>query len=164
MTVKQTLKVIAKPDKSIFELPDEFHDLFFDSGKTAFNTKREPLLDELQYYPPELPNQRYVRTYRLRNGWTVTIKRLSKSKFMIEVKNDTDYATDVMGSLALSPSEAGRFQHDIHKGRWQLTTVVLQEQYTEFLQELNDVLTDALKDYGAVLNFNRQFEFQVGSS
>lgn len=162
--IKQTLKVIAKPNKDIFELPSNFHDLFFDSGKTAFNTIREPLLDELQFYPPELPNQRYVRTYRLRNGWTVTIKRINKTSFMIEVKNPTEYTSDVMGSLALSPSEAASFQSDIHQGRWQLATVVLQEQYTEFLQELNDVLADALKPYGTVVNLNRQFQFQIGSS
>jgi hypothetical protein len=68
---------------------------------------------EAQVYPARLPKQRYVRTYRLRRGWTVSPTRLeANGDIVTEILNDVPYAPKVHGD------SAGRGQARIHAGRW----------------------------------------------
>lgn len=48
-------------------------------------------------YPPERPNQRYIRTFTLQRGWRRSPARRTGGAVEVDVSNPTEYAPDVMG-------------------------------------------------------------------
>lgn len=68
-------------------------------------------------YPPKRPGQRYVRTYRLRNGWTVTAKGKG-----VTIANRMPYAGYVMGDAR------GQRQAWMHRGRWPLVKTIIDKE------------------------------------
>lgn len=76
------------------------------------------LQHEMQIYPPELPNQKYIRTFALRRGW-FTRETVQGGDLVGEVGNAVRYAPQVQEVEEQKP---------IHQGRWQTTRSVLQEQ------------------------------------
>lgn len=69
--------------------------------------------DKAQEYPPKRPGQRYVRTYRLRRGWTIVHPRLeANGDIVTEVTNDVPYNEKVHGD------SQGAGQAAIHRNRW----------------------------------------------
>lgn len=75
-----------------------------------------------QQYPAERPNQKYIRTFKLKESWRVVPSRQSGDRFVCDVVNDaTDtkrktpkkYAGYVFGT-----NDAGRGQSVYHVGRW----------------------------------------------
>ena len=81
----------------------------------------DTVIDAVQVYPPELPNQRYRRTYALRGSWRK--RRAGPTTMHIESMN-VGYAPYVMGD--------GR-QARIHQGRWN-TDEQIARQYEPILQ------------------------------
>lgn len=67
-------------------------------------------------YPPELPNQRYVRTYRLRDGWLDRAPdvRLAGDTLLGILTNPTPYGPDVMGDT----------QEPIFQRRWRTVDTI----------------------------------------
>lgn len=155
--IKQTLKTISKPDKDIAVFAKEYNKLAYEAGQSAFGAIREPLLDELKFYPPELPNQQYVRTYRLRRGWKAGIRRIKGNTYSLVISNDTEYAAMVVGSLAQAVSAAARFQHAIHQGRWPLAANTVKFWQDVYLEEIDKAFTDLMKPFGRVVNTRRAF-------
>ena len=118
----------------IVDFIDVFPDIAFKIGKESFEIIREPLLDTLRIYPPELPNQKYIRTFKLRRGWKAGIQRIDHNRFAIVVSNDVEYTSFVVGSLSEALALAVSFQADIHRGRWELATLTVQHQFDDFLR------------------------------
>lgn len=131
-------------------LVNDFPRIAFETGDESFKVIREPLLDTLRFYPPKLPNQRYVRTFKLRRGWKAFIQRIDSNRFAIVVSNDTDYTSFVVGTLAQTESVAASFQSAIHQGRWRLATTTVEEQFNEFLRVYDKKLSEKLSNLGIV--------------
>jgi hypothetical protein len=155
--IKQTLKTISRVDKDIEQFVKDFNRMSYELGETAFKSIREPLLDELKFYPPTLPNQKYIRTYRLRRGWKAGIKRLNGVTFALIVSNDVEYARFVVGSLAQAESAAASFQAAIHQGRWPLASKTVGYWYDAFLEELDDAFAKELSQFGTIRKTRRAF-------
>lgn len=157
MTVRSTLKTITTIDKSIDQFVDDFNQRTYDIGQRAFKTIQAPLLDELQFYPPELPNQRYIRTYRLKRGWKAGVSRIGGDKFALVISNDVNYTVFVVGSLAQAESAASRFQADIHQGRWPLATNTVKFWQDAYIEEIEKEFALELAAFGTVSNNRRAF-------
>ena len=140
----------AEIDTGFGELVKDFPKIALETGREAFAVQREPLLDTLKFYPPELPNQKYIRTYRLRRGWKAYIEKINGNKFAFVVSNNTEYASMVVGSLAQAVSIAASFQADIHRGRWKLATTTVGLAFDDFLKEYDKQLSVKLSKYGKV--------------
>lgn len=58
-----------------------------------------PLVAQAQVYGPELPNQRYQRTYTLRDGWRDSQPQVTASGDSVTIShaNPVAYAEDVQG-------------------------------------------------------------------
>ena len=65
-------------------------------------------LPTLKVYPPELPNQRYVRTGNLGAGWQYGAASGGPSGRVIDLFNPVEYAGDVYG--AQKPAFVGRWK------------------------------------------------------
>jgi hypothetical protein len=63
-------------------------------------------------YPPELPNQRYIRTGNLGRGWTDGNTLFQGGPTMLEAvrENSVEYAPDVMGAADQKAIFAGRWR------------------------------------------------------
>lgn len=128
----------------------DFPKVAYEVGQDVWQAKREPLLDTLREYPPPLPNQKYIRTYRLRRGWKAFIQRVNANSFAVVVSNDVDYTSFVIGSLAQATSVAASFQADIHRGRWKLATTTVGLAFEDFLKAYDDKLAQRLAQFGTV--------------
>lgn len=69
---------------------------------------RDAALPTLRIYPPELPNQRYVRTEELKHGW-----QANAAGTVITLDNPVDHAIPVYSDTD---------QAAIHRGRWKTLT------------------------------------------
>ncbi len=132
------------------QLAKDFPKIALETGREAFGDIREPLLDTLRVYPPKLPNQKYVRTFKLRRGWKAFIQPISPNSFAVVVSNDTDYTSFVVGSLAQAVSTAAQFQADIHRGRWNLATTTVSIAFEDFLKAYDKRLASKLSKFGTV--------------
>lgn len=102
---------------------------FFDPtmGQWAVETKSNRL-DGMGNYVPELPNQRYIRTGNLGDGYSVNVRGDSQREF----DNFVSYAPDVVGEN----------QEPIHKGRWW----TMEERIEGEIPALLDALEQKLRD------------------
>jgi hypothetical protein len=151
---KLTTNTRVLDDLSAFA--DDFSRMAADIGQRAFDQINEPLLDELRYYPPPRPNQKYVRTLRLRDGWTVEYRRASGG-FQIVVGNKTPYAKFVVGSLAQARAAAASFQAWMHKGRWPLASETVTFWMEAFHEEFRKEFNQELAQFGGASSSRRGF-------
>ena len=93
---------------------------------TVSNDWAREMRANARIYPKRLPNQQYVRTYRLGRGWKITGPALRGGDLITEVTNDVSYAAKVYGT------NTGQGQRPIHQGRW--LTVSMLAQSTQSLQ------------------------------
>lgn len=136
---------------------DDYSRMVSEAGERAYDRIRDPLLDELRYYPAPRPNQRYVRTMRLRDGWEVSFQRASGG-FQVIVSNDVPYAKFVVGSLAQARAAAASFQAWMHKGRWPLATETVAFWLEAFREELADeIRKEGLDRFGSTRSRQRGF-------
>lgn len=93
---------------------------------------RERWLARARHYPPPLPRQRYVRTYKLRGGWTSAgggfVSRLLGSKTLVHVQNAVSYAPYV---------QLRERQAAIHRGRWTTTADIVESEASWALGRYN---------------------------
>lgn len=74
--------------------------------------------DELKFYPPELPNQKYIRTNRLRDE-TALAYRVDESGITWQLGSGAPYDPYVRGTFnQRSRREATRSIAKIHRDRW----------------------------------------------
>lgn len=112
MVVKSNLKTDIEALDGLEVFLEDIGNMAFEIGERVFNTIKDPLLNELQFYPPVPPNSKYKRTYKLRRGWGVFFIRPSASQFTMTISNEVKYTQWVVGSLAINGQ---RFQRDFHK-------------------------------------------------
>ena len=84
--------------------------------------------EEVKYYPPELPDQQYVRTFALRDGWEFD-RKVSQNTYSLNVFNDTEYTGYVVGKPDLRLKLGGLPPAPIHRGRWPIAGGVIRKWY-----------------------------------
>lgn len=154
--IRTTMRVNTRPFDELDAFLDDFNRMAADIGQRAYDRIHTPLLDELQYYPPPRPNQRYVRTFRLRDGWTVAYQR-SGSGFEILIGNKTPYTKFVVGSLAQARAAAASFQAWMHKGRWPLAVETVDFWLEAFAEEFRTEFNQELAQFGSTSSSRRGF-------
>ena len=88
-------------------------------------------IEELQIYPPPIPDTSYVRTFQLQHAWGATHPRQTQDGLVTRVTNDMGYAGIVHGD------ETGRGQLPMHgvarriKPSWPLQSEVLRRGYRQ---------------------------------
>ena len=152
-----TLKTVSSVDKDLEYFARDFTKLSKELADKAFKQIETPLLDELRFYPPERPNQKYVRTFRLKRGWKAGIVSLGVDRFGFFISNNVEYTVYVVGSLAQAESVAARFQADVHKNRWFLATKTATYWQGVYLETLDDLFADELSSFGTISNRRRAF-------
>jgi len=85
-----------------------------DGVEAALNDEADLLVADEQQYPPELPNQQYVRTFNLRNQTRRQPAKRSGTAFEVTIESGADYASEVVGAR----------QRAAFVGRWRLFKVV----------------------------------------
>lgn len=146
--IRTTLSINTKPLDDLIEFADDFARMASEIGEEAYRSIEDDLIDELRYYPPPRPNQKYQRTYRLRDGWRVSFDRASDG-FAIVIGNPTPYTKYVVGSLAQARATAAAFQAWMHKGRWVLAADTVEFWLEEFLSEYRERFTNELSQFGS---------------
>lgn len=99
---------------------------------------RPLMLAGLQFYPPVPAGSRYVRTYRLRRGWTVNLEIVGNGAGLsidLVVTNPTPYTRWVVGTLTNVDALARLTQQAFHaRNGWPLalnTTRYWFDQYRD---------------------------------
>ena len=64
---------------------------------TELESEGDLIVQEAQVYPPEKPNQRYIRTFLLRDSWRRKAATRSRGRVTVDVENPVFYSQDVMG-------------------------------------------------------------------
>ena len=92
-----------------------------DAAKDGMSQALIAMADVLADYPPELPNQKYVRTYTLYDGWIDTdpVFQAIPSGLAATLTNPTEYGPQVEGDAT---------QEAIFQGRWPTVGQVQQAQ------------------------------------
>lgn len=154
--IRSRWTINTKPLDDLIEFASDFTRIASDIGEDLMNQYDEGLLDELRYYPAPPAGSTYERTYRLKDGWTVTIQRESGG-FAIAIKNPTPYAKYVVGSLATAKAAARSFQAEVHQGRWPLATDTVTFWFEGFLQTYQERFIQELGKFGTTSSSRRAF-------
>lgn len=121
-------------------------------GKALFDHAQRTLIPALREYPPELPRQRYRRTFALRNAWHTEPPFFDLSQIAsgndleVRIVNDaidtgggySRYRGFLAGIAGDSIGEEyaefvqGQYQRKIHQGRWQ-TADAIRRRYAPAL-------------------------------
>lgn len=92
------------------------------AGMRGLDTELEAAADDIlptvRAYPPELPNQRYRRTFTLRDAWRRNAARRTGRSVVVDLGNPIEYGPDVMGDN----------QEPAFRGRWKPLRQIGQEQ------------------------------------
>jgi len=134
----------------------------FEIGERVFDQLHDDVLDDLRAYPAPPPNSKYVRTYRLRNGWQMNIVPATGG-FTIEIVNDAvdkrgrAYSKYVKGSFAKARAAAAKAQAWMHRGRWELAFDTAEAFYGLFMEAFNAGVAQDLAAYGTVTTNRRAF-------
>lgn len=154
------IKITARTNTQVLEdfnaFADSFDALAADIGERVFNQIHDDFLDELHYYPAPRPNQRYKRTFRLRDGWEVAYQR-NTGGFLVTVTNGVPYAKFVVGSLAQARAAAASFQAWMHKGRWPLAAETVAFWLEAFEDEFKTAFNQELAAFGTTSSRRRAF-------
>jgi hypothetical protein len=148
MAIKQNWLVNAQPYADLMHFVDSFEDMAYGLFVETAAEIEPLLLDELRHYPPVPPGSKYIRTFRLQNGWFVDIIQ-SGGEFLFQVGNDVEYAQFVVGSLAQAVAAAARFQRDFHKAHgWQLGAETVTFWFEAFMEEYRGRFNAELAKFG----------------
>jgi len=83
-----------------------------------------PMKRELREYPPKLPDQKYIRTFHLRESWQYKVLSPTEA----QMQNLAVYAGWVQG-VAQAP---------IHENRWKKAVEVAEEHLERLVKKLAD--------------------------
>jgi len=107
-----------------------FFKRFVKTTEETINDGLDDVVEVMQDYPPELPDQKYVRTYSFRDAWNVSY---SQSAFTIKnfvQQKGVNYAGYVVGN-AIGERQAG-----IHAGRWKVFRKVFDSMFDKLPQRI----------------------------
>lgn len=111
--VRARLEGIAQVNEGLERINDfarDFHQVAGDLWQESYEAIRPDFLSELQTYAPPKRGSRYVRTYRLKRGWTLRFVRAGDTSQII-VENTTPYTKWVVGSF----DQRRDYQTQMHK-------------------------------------------------
>jgi hypothetical protein len=160
--IRSHWKIDTKVLDGISNYAARFDERAFEIGQRAYEKLADDVLDELQIYPPPPPNSKYVRTYRLRNGWRIGIIPATGG-FTIEILNDAtdkrgvEYSKYVVGSLAQARTTALKAQAWMHKGRWPLAADTINAWFELFMEEYLAEFQRDLANFGSTSSSRRAF-------
>lgn len=154
--VRSRWAINTKPLDDLAEFAADIGRIAGDLGETAFTQIEDGFLDELRYYPAPPPNSTYVRTFTLRDGWTLSLDRTADG-FSVVVNNSTRYAKYVVGSLAKARAAAAKLQARIHQGRWPLAHDTAEFWFEAFFEVYNDLFAKELGRFGVSSVSRRAF-------
>ena len=107
-------------------------------GRMRMYEASERIMRKMQKYPPTRVGQRYRRTYRLRDSWT--IRRLEKGNRIV---NRAPYANYVVGNAY------GTYQAWMHAGRWPLFRDVADAEIARLPKTIKEnIVTVARRRFG----------------
>lgn len=152
------LKVTSntKPIEDLAAFAGDFVRLSNEMATRAFDRIESDFLDELRYYPAPPPNSTYVRTFTLRDGWTLRVEE-ADGGFALVIENDTPYSKYVVGSLAKARSAAAALQADVHRGRWPLAKDTVDFWQAAFFELYNEEFARELSRFGTTSTSQRAF-------
>lgn len=147
--VKSTWKVDTRALDELSHFASSFNAQAFTLAEQVGAEIAVPLLNELQHYPPVPPGSKYLRTFKLRDGWRIDIGQAGGGQFRFEVSNSTDYTVWVVGSLATAREAAARFQRDFHRANgWFLATDTVTFWFNAFMEEYRERFNAQLSEFG----------------
>lgn len=147
--VKSTWKADTRALDDLSHFASSFDAMTFSLAEQVSAEIAPPLLNELQTYPAVPSGSRYIRTFKLRDGWRVDIGEAGKGQFRFEVSNSTDYTVWVVGSLATAREAAARFQRDFHRAHgWFLATDTVTFWFNAFMDEYRERFDAQLSEFG----------------
>jgi hypothetical protein len=91
---------------------------------------------KLKEYPPELDNQRYVRTFKLGSSWRASQSSFTSAGMTLSI---TNFVVDRRGKRYASFVQ-GLDQRPIHEGRWLRVNDAMQEENTEYRRGIKSIL------------------------
>lgn len=107
-------------------------------GRMRMYEASERIMRKVQKYPPTRVGQRYRRTYRLRDSWT--IRRLEKGN---QIVSRAPYANYVVGNAY------GTDQAWMHTGRWPLFRDVADAEIARLPKTIQEnIVTVARRSFG----------------
>lgn len=90
----------------------------FQGFDSEFEAEGDEIVREAQIYPPEKPNQRYVRTFDLQGAWRRGDAARRGRTIEMVVANAMEYASDVMGDN----------QDQEFRGRWRKLRTIAEDR------------------------------------
>ena len=154
--IRSRIKTDTRVLSGLSNYAARFDQRVYEAAERSYNKLADEFMDDIRQYPPPPPNSEYERTFDLRNGWTLGIRREAGS-FVIELFNKVAYVKYVMGSLAQALSVAASFQARVHQGRWRLASEIFAAFRDLVLEDFNIELAQELTAYGTVTTSQRAY-------
>ena len=126
--------IVQKAVLAVNKLPDKI-------VKVEMQAARE----EARFYPPELPDQQYIRTGK-RYAATKLVK-VERAKYRIE--STPRYRYGQTGNPYIIGDARGRGQARIHEGRWNLLADVMARAVERIVQKGREYFRAVLERNGA---------------
>ena len=111
----------------------------------VIKAEMERARDEARFYPPELPDQRYIRTGK-RYDATKLVK-VERAKYRIE--STPRYRYGQTGNPYVIGDARGRGQARIHEGRWNLLADVMARAVERIVEKGREYFRNVLERNGA---------------
>lgn len=151
VVITQAWLVSTDPLDDLIYLANSFGQIGYDIFQQTAAEIEPFLLEELRHYPPVPPGSKYVRTFKLREGWAVRIGQVGVTQFRFDVYNRTHYSAWVVGSLAQNRAIAESFQREFHRANgWQLATDTVTFWFQAFLELYQEKFDGVLAGYGTL--------------
>jgi len=118
--------------------------LFATIATEVFAEIRAQMLEALQFYPPVPAGSTYVRTFRLRRGFQLTLE-ISGSALYVVVKNQTPYTRWVVGTLSNIDSVARSTQRAFHaRNGWPITLTTTRFWFDRYKDAFIEAFIEAV--------------------
>jgi hypothetical protein len=103
-------------------------------GREQIYRTQQAIVRRMKIYPPPPPTSRYVRTFALQHGWTITSRQDGYT-----TSNATPYTKYVVGTAY------GTEQAWMHVGRWLLLRDVSDEEVGKLPAEIDSHITQVAR-------------------
>lgn len=134
-------------DKYLQTFDDNALKIFADTANEVFNEIRPQMLEALRFYPPVPAGSTYVRTFRLKRGWELTLE-ISGSAVYVVVKNATPYTRWVVGTLTTIDAAARATQRAFHaRNGWPIALDTTRFWFDGYKDAFIEAFTKAMIDY-----------------
>lgn len=146
MSIKPTITIKSNARDKTGKLIKGVNRAAEKTANAALKEIAERVVEDMKVYPDKLPNQKYVRTFTLKNSW-----KISGAKNRYQISNSARqrigkkkphwgkrYATYVVGNAK------GKEQAQIHQGRWRVFYDVVKSYMEAFRFHFDDKIKSYL--------------------